>query len=339
MVYWKSMHIDITPKPTKKMGYNKTFTYVREFAGLFLWHVWLGMTILLHEALLLVSVQLFLHILNIIYYKTNRFILSLSPALWPSLSITARQAVKNTPKRLSSVTVRSPLGASPPTMDSQADSSVPTPPMDTGGVATEDTTTHSVVRTCSYMCLSYILSSDKDAVNTERQICQCLSVPTTCFLSHYESMEKDPLTLWCFWQSLLHLEGNGLDFCSSLCQPPSLCCLCQAQGVGVFLPATDAPGPGPKDGGLAALVDDSPQKRLLAQKATPPPSPLLSELLKKGNLISASPRLVRASWAWIITSKSTRMPGLENDIKAYQTGFIAIYYNLMSVDLILNLLV
>lgn len=55
---------------------------------------------------------------------------------------------------------------------------------------------------------------------------------------------------------------------------------------------TEAPGPGPKDGGLAALVDDSPQKRLLAQKATPPPSPLLSELLKKGNLISASPRLV-----------------------------------------------
>ncbi|CAJ1058332.1 bromodomain-containing protein 8 isoform X1 [Xyrichtys novacula] len=122
-----------------------------------------------------------------------------------------RQAVKNTPKRLPSVTVRSPLGASPPTMDSQGDSSVATPPMDTGGVAPEDTTTttHSV-----------------------------------------------------------------------------------AQGVGVFLPAADAPGPGPKDGGLAALVEDTPQKRLIAQKATPPPSPLLSELLKKGNLISASPRLV-----------------------------------------------
>lgn len=58
----------------------------------------------------------------------------------------------------------------------------------------------------------------------------------------------------------------------------------------MFLPVTD--GSGPKDGGLAALVDDSPQKRLLTQKATPPPSPLLSELLKKGNLISASPRLV-----------------------------------------------
>ncbi|XP_030001016.1 bromodomain-containing protein 8 isoform X2 [Sphaeramia orbicularis] len=119
----------------------------------------------------------------------------------------ARQAAKNTPKRLPSVTVRSPLGASPPNLDSQADSSVPTPPMDPGGVASDDTSTHSV-----------------------------------------------------------------------------------AQGVGVFLPVAEAPGP--KDAGLAALVDDSPQKRLLTQKATPPPSPLLSELLKKGNLISASPRLV-----------------------------------------------
>ncbi|KAM6923841.1 bromodomain-containing protein 8 isoform 1-T1 [Xenentodon cancila] len=121
----------------------------------------------------------------------------------------ARQAVKNTPKRLPSVTVRSPLGTSPPNLDSQVDSSAPTPPMDTGGVAADDSTTHSV-----------------------------------------------------------------------------------AQGVGVFLPVTDPPGSVPKDGGLAALVDDSPQKRLLTQKATPPPSPLLSELLKKGNLISATPRLV-----------------------------------------------
>ncbi|KAF3838004.1 hypothetical protein F7725_009772 [Dissostichus mawsoni] len=108
----------------------------------------------------------------------------------------ARQAMKNTPKRLPSVTVRSPLGASPPTLDSQIDSSIPMASLDTGS----------------------------------------------------------------------------------------------AQGVGVFLPAVDASGP--KDGGLVALMDDSPQKRLLAQKSTPPPSPLLSELLKKGNLISASPRLV-----------------------------------------------
>ncbi|XP_056152101.1 bromodomain-containing protein 8 isoform X2 [Lampris incognitus] len=121
----------------------------------------------------------------------------------------ARQAVKNTPKRLPSVTVRSPMGASPPGLDLQADSSVSTPPMDTGGTTSDDASSHPV-----------------------------------------------------------------------------------AQGVGVFLPAADAPGLGPKDGSLAALVDDSPQKRLLTQKATPPPSPLLSELLKKGSLISASPRLV-----------------------------------------------
>ncbi|XP_033977355.1 bromodomain-containing protein 8 isoform X2 [Trematomus bernacchii] len=122
----------------------------------------------------------------------------------------ARQAMKNTPKRLPSVTVRSPPGPSPPTMDSQIDSSIPMASLDTGSVASDDTTPTST-----------------------------LSV---------------------------------------------------AQGVGVFLPAVDASGP--KDGGLVALMDDSPQKRLLAQKTTPPPSPLLSELLKKGNLISASPRMV-----------------------------------------------
>ncbi|KAL7858593.1 hypothetical protein AOLI_G00186950 [Acnodon oligacanthus] len=65
-----------------------------------------------------------------------------------------------------------------------------------------------------------------------------------------------------------------------------------AQGVAVFMPVSESAGPGPKEGSLGALVDESPQKKLLNQKATPPPSPLLSELLKKGNLLSASPRLV-----------------------------------------------
>uniref|UniRef100_A0A3Q2XH31 Bromodomain-containing protein 8 n=1 Tax=Hippocampus comes TaxID=109280 RepID=A0A3Q2XH31_HIPCM len=111
----------------------------------------------------------------------------------------ARQAIKNTPKRLPSVTVRSPLGTSPTSLDSQMDASAPPPP-------------------------------------------------------------TEPV-----------------------------------QGVGFFLPVTEAPGPGPKDGGLTLLVEDTSQKRLLPQKATPPPSPLLSELLKKGNHISASPCLVRAS--------------------------------------------
>lgn len=61
------------------------------------------------------------------------------------MSVTARQAMKNTPKRLPSVTVRSPLGASPPTHDAQADSAVPTHPMETEGATPEDTTVHSVV--------------------------------------------------------------------------------------------------------------------------------------------------------------------------------------------------
>lgn len=88
------------------------------------------------------------------------------------------------------------------------------------------------------------------------------------------------------------------DFIAPLCASSiamkSALFMLQAQGVGVFLPTTDTSAPAPpKDVALASLVDDSPQKRLMAQKATPPPSPLLSELLKKGNLISASPRLVR----------------------------------------------
>uniref|UniRef100_A0A4W5JD62 Bromodomain containing 8b n=1 Tax=Hucho hucho TaxID=62062 RepID=A0A4W5JD62_9TELE len=119
----------------------------------------------------------------------------------------ARQAVKNTPKRVHSVTVRSPLGASPTSMEAQTDT--PTPPTDTAMSQAEETSGTTV-----------------------------------------------------------------------------------AQEVAVFLPSSDAPMVLPKEGGLGSLIDDSPQKRLLSQKSTPPPSPLLSELLKKGSLISASPRLV-----------------------------------------------
>uniref|UniRef100_A0A8C2KWC1 Bromodomain-containing protein 8 n=1 Tax=Cyprinus carpio TaxID=7962 RepID=A0A8C2KWC1_CYPCA len=65
-----------------------------------------------------------------------------------------------------------------------------------------------------------------------------------------------------------------------------------AQGLTIFMPVSEVTGPGPKESGLGPLVDDSPQKKHLAPKATPPPSPLLSELLKKGSLIAASSRLV-----------------------------------------------
>ncbi|KAK1789273.1 hypothetical protein P4O66_015204 [Electrophorus voltai] len=113
----------------------------------------------------------------------------------------ARQAAKNAPKRLPSVTVRSPLGAGSPSME----------------------------------------------------------------LPHPDTPQPTP------------------DETS--CPSP------MAQGVAVFMPVTEAAAPGPKEASLGTVVDESPQKKLLSQKATPPPSPLLSELLKKSSLLSASPRL------------------------------------------------
>uniref|UniRef100_A0A8P4KPV2 Bromodomain-containing protein 8 n=1 Tax=Dicentrarchus labrax TaxID=13489 RepID=A0A8P4KPV2_DICLA len=41
-----------------------------------------------------------------------------------------------------------------------------------------------------------------------------------------------------------------------------------------------------------SLLDDPTQKKLQGQKATPPPSPLLSELLKKGSILATNSRLV-----------------------------------------------
>ncbi|XP_029304378.1 bromodomain-containing protein 8 isoform X2 [Cottoperca gobio] len=51
-------------------------------------------------------------------------------------------------------------------------------------------------------------------------------------------------------------------------------------------------GHGNDDISQGSLVDDSTQKKLLGQKATPPPSPLLSELLKKGNILATNSRLI-----------------------------------------------
>ncbi|XP_067231403.1 bromodomain-containing protein 8 isoform X5 [Chanodichthys erythropterus] len=62
-------------------------------------------------------------------------------------------------------------------------------------------------------------------------------------------------------------------------------------GSSVFVPLTELPGPGVVEASLGSLLDESTQKKLLGQKITPPPSPLLSELLKKGSLLPTSPRL------------------------------------------------
>ncbi|XP_056587240.1 bromodomain-containing protein 8 isoform X2 [Triplophysa dalaica] len=59
----------------------------------------------------------------------------------------------------------------------------------------------------------------------------------------------------------------------------------------VSVPLAELPGPGVVEASLGSLLDESTQKKLLGQKITPPPSPLLSELLKKGSLLPTSPRL------------------------------------------------
>ncbi|XP_019390895.1 PREDICTED: bromodomain-containing protein 8 isoform X3 [Crocodylus porosus] len=66
--------------------------------------------------------------------------------------------------------------------------------------------------------------------------------------------------------------------------------------VASFIGIPDTPpGSASLDAPMTPVTDDSPQKKMLGQKATPPPSPLLSELLKKGSLLPTSPRLVGES--------------------------------------------
>ncbi|KAI4881144.1 hypothetical protein NFI96_019605, partial [Prochilodus magdalenae] len=82
----------------------------------------------------------------------------------------------------------------------------------------------------------------------------------------------------------------GLDFAlGESCEDLGMA----GSGSAVFTPIAELPGAGIVEAGLSSLLEDcSGQKKLLGQKATPPPSPLLSELLKKGSLLPTSPRLV-----------------------------------------------
>ncbi|XP_029376070.1 bromodomain-containing protein 8 isoform X3 [Echeneis naucrates] len=55
---------------------------------------------------------------------------------------------------------------------------------------------------------------------------------------------------------------------------------------------TESSGLGSDDIGHGSLLEDPTQKKPLGQKATPPPSPLLSELLKKGSILASNSRLI-----------------------------------------------
>ncbi|KAJ8246816.1 hypothetical protein GJAV_G00255690 [Gymnothorax javanicus] len=74
--------------------------------------------------------------------------------------------------------------------------------------------------------------------------------------------------------------------------PDEPCAMPTTQGPTVYIPLSESSGSAGPEASLGPFLEDSPQKKLLTQKATPPASPLLSELLKKGSLLAASPRLV-----------------------------------------------
>ncbi|KAM4545594.1 bromodomain-containing protein 8 isoform 2-T2 [Odontesthes bonariensis] len=65
-----------------------------------------------------------------------------------------------------------------------------------------------------------------------------------------------------------------------------------ASGSARLMTFAETSGPSTDDVSHGALLDDPTQKKLLGQKATPPPSPLLSELLKKGSILATNSRLV-----------------------------------------------
>ncbi|XP_044307009.1 bromodomain-containing protein 8 isoform X2 [Varanus komodoensis] len=76
--------------------------------------------------------------------------------------------------------------------------------------------------------------------------------------------------------------------------------------VASFIGIPDTPmGSTTMDAPMTPVTDDSAQKKMLGQKATPPPSPLLSELLKKGSLLPTSPRLVGESEMSIVSSHAS----------------------------------
>uniref|UniRef100_A0A7N6AER9 Bromodomain-containing protein 8 n=1 Tax=Anabas testudineus TaxID=64144 RepID=A0A7N6AER9_ANATE len=70
----------------------------------------------------------------------------------------------------------------------------------------------------------------------------------------------------------------------------------------------ESSGNGNDDISHGSLLDDPTQKKLLGQKATPPPSPLLSELLKKGSILASNSRLsmTKVLLEWILIAGPTQ---------------------------------
>uniref|UniRef100_A0A8C6PRK0 Bromodomain-containing protein 8 n=1 Tax=Nothobranchius furzeri TaxID=105023 RepID=A0A8C6PRK0_NOTFU len=80
--------------------------------------------------------------------------------------------------------------------------------------------------------------------------------------------------------------------CSSPGQEVPMMFNFQASGAARLMTFPETSGPANEDSSHGAAVEDPTQKKPLGQKATPPPSPLLSELLKKGSILATNSRLV-----------------------------------------------
>ncbi|XP_054899401.1 bromodomain-containing protein 8 isoform X2 [Poeciliopsis prolifica] len=68
-----------------------------------------------------------------------------------------------------------------------------------------------------------------------------------------------------------------------------------SSGTAASVTFSQTPGPANDEINHGVILDDATQKKLLSQKATPPPSPLLSELLKKGSILASNSRLIGES--------------------------------------------
>ncbi|KAK1882260.1 Bromodomain containing protein 8 [Dissostichus eleginoides] len=65
-----------------------------------------------------------------------------------------------------------------------------------------------------------------------------------------------------------------------------------ASGSSRLMTIAETCGPDNEDISYGSFLDDPTQKKALVQKTTPPPSPLLSELLKKGSILATNSRLI-----------------------------------------------
>nr|XP_019941632.1 PREDICTED: bromodomain-containing protein 8-like isoform X4 [Paralichthys olivaceus] len=121
----------------------------------------------------------------------------------------------------------------------------------------------------AYQGISFTLKARQVAKGTTKRVPDVYS-PSGCGSPSQEFSPGDPL------------ESLTLDLGS----------IKNASGSARFMTFSESSGLGIEDINQASLLDDLTQKKLLCQKATPPPSPLLSELLKKGNILASNSRLI-----------------------------------------------